>query len=745
MSIFVLHRFSSRLAPRWVWMHGVLLAALWAVPMGGCGGGSAKPADAGCTGAACLDMSGCMADTDCTEAGKGRCDSTSGQCVACVVDDDCGAGQHCSAATHACVAGCTAAHGCAPDAGACEVDAGMCVECVSDGDCKDASKPHCDAASHRCGCDPAHDACGHGQYCAVQMDAAPMCVMGCKTDTDCLLVGGGDASVSADGGAADAGSTADGGAPVLTAPYCLTATHQCVQCMADADCPLGTTCQAHQCAPGCTSSHGCAGDEETCCDKTCVDLKSDAAHCGACETACGSSETCCDGSCANTQTDLMNCNTCGYVCSVSNANPKCTGGACGLASCKTGYTDCDGDPANGCEVHTAADVNNCGACGTVCNLQHASSVCLAGTCAIAACDPGWDDCDSDFSDGCEQNVSDNRSNCGGCGITCSDNHINTSACVDGQCSGTCQAPYIDCNGLQADGCECNSSTSYCDGSVCKTQTGMACTSDGQCGGTDSCCGNYCVVGKQTNVNNCGACGVACSTNNIARTCSGGVCNGTCNAGYADCNHNKQADGCEINTKIDSKNCGTCNQVCSNNHVTPVCTNGACNGACLSESAGIFTYYYADCNGNKQADGCETNVSTDLNNCGKCGGKCTGKNTTSTLCFFGSCSNACAAGFGDCNGNGYDGCETNVKGTDANNCGGCGVKCSATNMATRTCSGGVCNGTCAGGTADCNGNKQSDGCETILINNNKNCGACGRACPALYTCTGTRCCLLGFCQ
>ncbi len=49
----------------------------------------------------------------------------------------------------------------------------------------------------------------------------------------------------------------------------------------------------------------------------------------------------------------------------------------GRFPCPRGYTDCDGDPSNGCEVALSDDATNCGACGAVCVAGHR---CSAGVC-----------------------------------------------------------------------------------------------------------------------------------------------------------------------------------------------------------------------------------------------------------------------------------------------------------------------------------------------------------------------------
>jgi hypothetical protein len=53
------------------------------------------------------------------------------------------------------------------------------------------------------------------------------------------------------------------------------------------------------------------------------------------------------------------------------------------------YTDCNGVLSDGCETHTAADPNNCGACNVVVSLPNvATPTCTAGKPSIGACSLG---------------------------------------------------------------------------------------------------------------------------------------------------------------------------------------------------------------------------------------------------------------------------------------------------------------------------------------------------------------------
>jgi Notch-like protein len=62
----------------------------------------------------------------------------------------------------------------------------------------------------------------------------------------------------------------------------------------------------------------------TCCNGSCVNLKTSNANCGECGSACASTNTCCGSSCANTKTDSSNCGTCGKTCLLGCSNSACT-------------------------------------------------------------------------------------------------------------------------------------------------------------------------------------------------------------------------------------------------------------------------------------------------------------------------------------------------------------------------------------------------------------------------------------
>jgi hypothetical protein len=95
------------------------------------------------------------------------------------------------------------------------------------------------------------------------------------------------------------------------------------------------------------------------------------------------------------------------------------------------------------------------------------------------------------------------------------------------------------------------------------------------------------------------------------------------------------------------------------------------------------------------------------------------------CVAGACAVAtCVVGFADCNADPTDGCETDLSAVTS--CGACGIVCPARKHAATACVAGACTATCEPGYGDCNG-KPQDGCERNLLNDERNCGACGVRC------------------
>lgn len=81
------------------------------------------------------------------------------------------------------------------------------------------------------------------------------------------------------------------------------------------------------------------------------------------------------------------------------------------------------------------------------------------------------------------------------------------------------------------------------GADCLFGNGGACLYDNECASL-SCCSGSC-ADLSTDPDHCGGCANACSSNHMAtRTCGGSVCNGTCTAGFSNCDGNLRTNGCE---------------------------------------------------------------------------------------------------------------------------------------------------------------------------------------------------------
>jgi hypothetical protein len=182
-----------------------------------------------------------------------------------------------------------------------------------------------------------------------------------------------------------------------------------------------------------------------------------------------------------------------------------------------------------------------------------------------------------------------------------------------------------------------------------------------------------------------ACSPDCTNAHGTTSCVSGVCVPVCGSGFADCDGDP-SNGCEANLDADPVHCGTCTKVCPTDAGSPICTGGVCGTSSCAAGSG-------DCDGNP-GNGCETNLNTSTGNCRFCGNACTNAHG-STSCSAGVCTPACGGGFGDCDGNPTNGCETAT--STITNCGSCGLVCTS-DAGTPVCNGGTCATSCSvGGT------------------------------------------------
>ncbi|MDB4932922.1 MAG: uncharacterized protein JWM10_5406, partial [Myxococcaceae bacterium] len=658
----------------------------------------------------------------------------------------------------ACGRACALAHatsGCA--AGACTIGACDAGFANCDGNVANGCETDLNATVGACG------TCG--TTCNVP-NAAASCVAGRCAVAAC------------NAGSADCDANAANGCETPT-----TSNANCgacgVVCGAGTRC-AGGTCQS-SCPAGttfCATTGVCAdfqGDASNCgmCGTICPALSNASAACraGACAFTCNTGFADCDanvanGCEANLGTSVTSCGACGRACAPPHATGACTTGLCGVVACDAGFGDCNGDPSDGCEVDLTATATSCGTCSNACRPPNGTGVCTAGRCGVAACDPGKGNCDGNAANGCETTLGTNT-NCGACGAACATG----SFCSEGTCVSACSAPTsycantLTCNDLSDDTLNCGACGRTCPVPPNATATCGASTCGFSCNGSTANCdasaGNGCEVDLSASVANCGACGAACTLANATPTCGGGACAvATCNLNYGNCD-GVAGNGCEVNTSTSPANCGACGNACSLPNATPACSGGAC-------AVGTCNAGFGNCNG-RTSDGCETplnsgtncgacgtrcaagtfcsnnacvsscpsgttycassggciNLQTNPDSCGSCGNTCPSAPRVVRSCAAGVCGGSCESGYGNCDGNAGNGCETNLT-TGVTNCGACNNVCRFAN-ATPVCAVGTCAiGACYPNFANCNG-ATTDGCEVNLQNDTRNCGACGRAC------------------
>jgi hypothetical protein len=340
---------------------------------------------------------------------------------------------------------------------------------------------------------------------------------------------------------------------------------------------------------------------------------------------------------------------------------------------------------------------------------------------------------------------------------CNKNNGTPDCTSAGACTITCTKGFGDCDGNVANGCETDTQTNPYDCGACVKDGGTDCFKDTTASNWECdngvCKPSQCDVGKAdctgagscetdltSDTNNCGSCQHVCALPNATPSCvaqtpgpntpPGKCVVGQCNAGYADCNGDP-TDGCEVDTQDgDPNNCGACGKKCDTTNAAASCSGGSCTIACKSG--------FGDCDGDV-TNGCETNLANTTNDCGACGTACTNPNGTTT-CSGSACHPVCTGTFKDCDGNPNNGCETNFQ-TDNNNCGNCGVKCTGG----ETCQAGTCKcptGQVLNGGTCCTPESDATACGTTCNKNvTNNCGqsvACGNCGPGLV-CYNNACC------
>lgn len=311
-------------------------------------------------------------------------------------------------------------------------------------------------------------------------------------------------------------------------------------------CPISQTCQATGC--GCAEKLRLVPDT-----RTCVDVTSNAAHCGELYRACTEKQACrkgqcvcggrtvlCSGVCLEPkffEDNSEHCGACGNACT---SKEQCVNGNCRNKCNLGGRVECSGE----C-VDLQSDCRHCGACDRHCRL---GEYCVNGK---LECREGFD---RDPGGVCRDTLSDEMW-CGrGPGkIRCS----STQRCSNGQCvcpPGLRALGGAICIDPTTDERSCGAAAVACaEGEVCRA---------GQC---------TCPAGFRRTASGCQRlCGGAVCPPRMV--CHGDVCVSICGEGLTRCS------GSCIDASSDPNNCGSCRHACA----TGSCVGGSCETASATE-------------------------------------------------------------------------------------------------------------------------------------------------------------------
>lgn len=154
----------------------------------------------------------------------------------------------------------------------------------------------------------------------------------------------------------------------------------------------------------------------------------------------------CGDRCASVEDPRFGCAAAACVpCAPEHATALCTAGACGLAACDRGYGDCDGKAETGCEVDLSREHDRCGSCTTACAPEQ---VCSRATCA-SSCDDGLANCGGS----CVALATD-TAHCGRCERRCPAVEHGTATCAVGACGARCDEGYLPSGSLCLSATKC---------------------------------------------------------------------------------------------------------------------------------------------------------------------------------------------------------------------------------------------------------------------------------------------------
>jgi hypothetical protein len=431
------------------------------------------------------------------------------------------------------------------------------------------------------------------------------------------------------------GACVDGGS-VSCEPYACGSGACKTSCALNSDCFTGYSCYAGACKKNlgvsCSGNSDCASNHcadgvccEAACDGTCekCNLPAREGHCDPIQDGTDLDNEC-------TQGDVSNCGQDGWCNGARQCRKYIMGTVCVQPACSGPYTLLNISMCDGQGTCVSGGSTSCSP--YVCSTAGGSPACKTSCSGDYECAPGYG-CSGGL---CKLNNGGLCNTAGECKSGWCTDHV----CCDGPCGNLCER----CD-LQGHVGQCTYAPSGSDpDNECDDDGVTSCQHNGKCDGIGNCqlypagavCSPAHCDGSSLHLaGTCAGTGAACADNGtedcLPYNCFGGACLTSCSYDY-DC-----STGFRCNTG------------------THTCMKGI--GQSCTTGSECYDGY------------CCNNKCTDLNepnNCGSCGNVCQQVHGTNN-CYYGTCGPQCDTGYGNCDGNGNNGCETDFS-SSPNSCG-----------------------------------------------------------------------------